>query len=251
MKNKLLALLALLPVLAGCNTIHKATAPDDAPAVKMDRPITIRPVVEGRGTPIAVQGEDGETRLLGYEATSDEFDGVRFTSDDIAMQMGMMAQGLPTESWFADLLPDLFTTDVEEVRAGIVMYGARLQMWAKTVVRIGSFTVGSTSITQTLLNGDEMVIETPTFETPEIRFPTSQPPAPPKFMSGLQRLGIGGAEILSGLVSYFAFDVAKESIAANREASATTADAAQAGFDSGADAATTGFEAGLGNVPAE
>lgn len=189
------------PKLAGGGVVM--TSPD---------PIEIRPLVKGAGAPVvgvktSDSGDIEETQIIGYEASGAQFDGMMFSTDDVAMQMGMLAQGLPVENWFQASLPDLFGPNIEEVRSDIIKYGAQLQMWALTIVEVHPFETTGITITQKMLNGDEMVIQTPGFKTPLIRFPTSQPPEPPKSLSGLQRLGIGGAEILSGLVSFFAYDV--------------------------------------------
>lgn len=225
LRYAVLALVALAVILvAGCQTVNKATSPwAETPTeqsvgsgIEMGKPLEIKPLVRGGGQPVAVgydedgDGEVDQTRLIGYQASGGQFgEGVVFGTDDIAMQMGLMAQGLPTENWFQSILPDLFGPNIEEVRADVVQYGARLQMWALTVVEMGSVVIEGTRIVQKLLNGDEVEITTPTIRTAEIRFPTSQPPEPPESLSGLQRLGVNGSMLVSGLVSFFAFDFAK------------------------------------------
>lgn len=216
--------LLILLLAPGCTTINKASSPwKETPTeqsvgsgVQMGKPLDIRPLVRGGGPPVAVgsdadgDGEVDDATLIGYQASGGQFgEGVVFGTDDIAMQMGLMAQGLPTENWFQAILPDLFGPNIEEVRSDVVMYGARLQMWALTVAEMGPVVIGGTTIRQELLSGDTVTIETPAITTAPVRFPTSQPPAPPESLSGLQRLGVNGSMLISGLISFFAFDFAK------------------------------------------
>lgn len=227
----LLFVLLIAALLAGCKTTRPET--NTGKGVQMSAPmrqptmpshISVEPLVQGGGQPVGVlqRNDEGEEEFVrigeyegpdnvvdGYRVSGSQMDGVIIGTDDIAMQMGMLAQGLPTENWFQAILPDLFGPNIEEVRSDVIMYGAQLQMWAKTVVEIGAFKVGSTKITHILLDGSELIIETPSFETPVIRVPTRDVPPIPRSLSGLQRLGVDAQTLVSGLIAFFVFDFAK------------------------------------------
>ena len=161
--------LVLLLFLAGCAT--KSHRP-----VQHNDPIQVRNVMDG---------DD----VIGMTV-----DGQFVGADSIAMQTALFAQGLPVEPWYTRILPNLFSTDPEEVRTGLMLYGIRMEAWRETIVLVEFPTVHSGEVT---------------VEGASIRFPTSQPPEPPEFMSGLQRLGITGSQILTGFMAWMAFDLSK------------------------------------------
>ena len=207
---------------SGCNST-KAAATYQRPA----------PPVTARSEPIfAGEGE----QLVGYQTA----DGQIIRTGDVGAQIAQMAMNLPTEPWFSAILPDLFGPNPEEVRNGLIMYGAKLDAWAKRAVRV------EPTITE---------IEFPdgtAFKQTSGGFYFHPDPVPdmPKFMSGLQRLGIGGQEIITAMLSWFVFDFAKTSSnnqtsTANAGAAAATS-AAEAGFAAGAEATATGVGLGAG-----
>ena len=165
----ILFVVVLALFLTGCQTTRENR-------VQYGEPIQVREVVD----------EDG---AVGVKA-GDRF----YSADSIAMQTALFAQGLPVEPWYTRLLPNLFSTDPEEVRTGLMLYGIQMEAWRETIVLVEFPTVHSGDVT---------------VEGASIRFPTSQPPEPPEFMSGLQRLGITGSQILTGFMAWMAFDLSK------------------------------------------
>ena len=137
-----------------------------------------------------VETAEGETGVV--------LGGQFYNSDSIAQQTAMYAQGLPTEPWYTKVLPNLFSVDIEEVRVGLMLYGIQMEAWRETIVNIEFPTV--THPDGTTLGGGS------------VRFPTSQPPDPPEFMSGLQRLGITGQQILTGFLAWMTIDLAKTAV---------------------------------------
>lgn len=208
MRYAILALVCLAVILvAGCgttNTTNTGNGATMASPIRQGQPIEFEPLVKGGGQPLPQVAE-----IVGYRVGNSQLEGVTIGSDDVAMQMGLLAQGLPTENWFQEILPDLFGPNIEEVRSDVIMYGAQLQAWMKTVAEVGSFKIGKTTITHEFLNGDVTTIETPSLETPAIRIATRDVPTPPRSLSGLQRLGVDAGTLVSGLIAFFAFDFAK------------------------------------------
>ncbi len=217
-----------------------------------DGSVTVSPVFAGEGTPIAIVDEEGkvieenggaslkEDVLLGYQVDGGYMDGRIIRSGDFAMQAGLMAQGLPTEPWYAQMVPTLFGVDVEEARNTFMMYGLQLQAWALRQVVV---TVNPTKIIHTLLDGSKLEIVTGGFS---FEFHPDEVPPMPKLLSGLQRLGITGREILGGLLAYFAFDLSKTN---SNNAAATSQSAisgAQDAFEAGAGTAFEGVGLGAG-----
>ena len=169
-----LAIIGIALALMGC-------ASNEHRKVQYDNPIRVSNVLDEEGDVVGMS-----------------VDGQFVSADSIAMQTALFAQGLPVEPWYTKILPDLFGANVEEVRTGLMLYGVQMEAWRETIVHIEHPTVTLTD--GTVLGGGK------------IRFPTSQPPGPPKFMSGLQRLGITGQQILTGFLAWMTIDLAKTSV---------------------------------------
>jgi len=211
-----------------------------------DGTVTVNPVVSGQGEVIAVLDDEGNVieenggepiqaaRLEGYRVSGGVMDGQIIRSGDFAMQAGLMAQSLPTENWFSEMIPTLFGVDPTEAKTTLMMYGQQLQAWALRQVILK---VNPTTIIHTLLDGSSLKIITGGFE---FKFHPDTVPPLPAMMSGLQRLGITGREILGGLLAYFVFDLAKT----NSNNSAATNQAALNSGSGDFEAGASTFEAG-------
>lgn len=197
---------AVLLLLMGCSG-------ERGPRVVQAPAMTVQPVVGLTG-----------------EVIGSNINGIYAANDDIAMQMALMAQGLPTEPWYTKILPDLFGVNEEEVRTGLMMYAVQVQAWRETVVKV----------------------ELPSYTLPDgstvggggFRFAPYPVPAPPEFMSGLQRLGVNGMQILTGFLGYLALDGAKHAASQNAQAGRDAGNAAAAGFNAGANSTLNGVNAG-------